>query len=208
MLIRDLTAMIHQNAKDHGWWDEERSLYEVIALIHSEWSEALEEARNGKPLVYRICLEDPEEADVCNPKDKEDCLMAGKETECKYYGKKPEGIAVELIDGVIRILDFFGRCGVELDDPATGEPCALESLWGENGADSGDVPDNAAELIALLHAHTSNVIIEDEHDALNLVQAMSMALIWIERQGIDPLKLLLEKHEYNVNRPYKHGKKF
>jgi hypothetical protein len=37
---------------------------------------------------------------------------------------------------------------------------------------------------------------------------MSMVLVWINRQGIDPLKLMLEKHEYNKTRPYKHGKNF
>jgi hypothetical protein len=55
MLIRELAATIHQNAVDHGWWDEERELPEIVALVHSEWSEALEEARAGRPMVYRLC---------------------------------------------------------------------------------------------------------------------------------------------------------
>jgi len=207
MLVNELTEMIHQNAKEHGWWDEKRSTNQIVALIHSEWSEALEEARAGRPLVYYNCTEDGNAIAPCDVKDETECYYFGK-PDCPYRSKKPEGIAVELIDGVIRILDFFGECGIELDDPETGDPAEVESLWGKNSADEDDVPDDAAELIALLHAHTSNIIIDDEHDPLNLVQAMSMALIWVNRQGIDPLKLLLEKHEYNKSRPYKHGKQF
>jgi hypothetical protein len=199
--------MIHQNAADHGWWEGKRSMEEIVALIHSEWSEALEEARAGRPMVYYNCMEGDAVINPCDPKDETDCAYYGK-PDCPYRCKKPEGIAVELIDGCIRILDFFGECGIELGDPENGNPAAFEDLWGKNGADEDDVPDNAAELIALLHAHTSNIIIDDEHDPLNLVQAMSMALIWVNRQGIDPLKLLLEKHEYNKSRPYKHGKQF
>ncbi len=77
---------IHLNSKAHGWWDEERSTAEVIALCHSELSEALEEARNGNPLYY--------------------------------YGidGKPEGIATEMIDCVIRIFDYLAHEGVDVDD--------------------------------------------------------------------------------------------
>ena len=43
MKINDLITDIHQNAVNHGWWEgTRRSLAEIIALIHSEWSEALE----------------------------------------------------------------------------------------------------------------------------------------------------------------------
>lgn len=43
---------IHQNAVDHGWWDEPRSLDTLLCLIHSEVSEALEEYRKDKIDTY------------------------------------------------------------------------------------------------------------------------------------------------------------
>lgn len=36
---------VHMIAKDRGWWDGERNNGELIALIHSELSEALEALR-------------------------------------------------------------------------------------------------------------------------------------------------------------------
>lgn len=44
-----LQTEIHENAKNKGWWDEERNDGEIIALMHSELSEALEWIRDGNP---------------------------------------------------------------------------------------------------------------------------------------------------------------
>ena len=114
MVIKELAAMIHQNAVEHGWWDEERELPELTALIHSEWSEALEEARAGRPFVYWLCAEC--EDGPCS-------IEPGTATRCgfKEDGHKPEGIAVELIDGCIRILDVLGYEKADFLDQDTGE---------------------------------------------------------------------------------------
>lgn len=43
-----LQTHIHSTAKEKGWWDKPRNEGEMIALIHSELSEALEAMRRGK----------------------------------------------------------------------------------------------------------------------------------------------------------------
>jgi len=44
--ISDLIKDCYCVAKEKGWWDKERSDGEIIALMHSELSEALEAMRN------------------------------------------------------------------------------------------------------------------------------------------------------------------
>ncbi|MFH1621688.1 MAG: MazG nucleotide pyrophosphohydrolase domain-containing protein [Candidatus Omnitrophota bacterium] len=45
--IDDFIKICHTIAKEKGWWDKQRSDGEVIALMHSELSEALEAMRNN-----------------------------------------------------------------------------------------------------------------------------------------------------------------
>jgi NTP pyrophosphatase (non-canonical NTP hydrolase) len=47
VFFEDLQKMVHENAKSKGWHDTERNSGELIALMHSELSEALEALRHG-----------------------------------------------------------------------------------------------------------------------------------------------------------------
>lgn len=51
---RTMQHAIHQNANDHGWWDNDRFDTELIALEHSELSEALEAMCHGNPDSQKI----------------------------------------------------------------------------------------------------------------------------------------------------------
>ena len=52
MRMIDLQKEIHECAVEKGWWKEERNFGEMIALCHSELSEALEAWRHDERTQY------------------------------------------------------------------------------------------------------------------------------------------------------------
>jgi NTP pyrophosphatase (non-canonical NTP hydrolase) len=47
---------VHQYARDKGWYDKDRPIPELLCLLHSEISEALEAYRNNIPEGDKHCL--------------------------------------------------------------------------------------------------------------------------------------------------------
>ena len=112
MNINELAKEVHENTVAHGWWEKPPTLPEALCLIHAELSEALEEYREGNPLIYGTCA-----------LAAEDCKFSGV---CDRVGRpgegegidgpcKPEGIAVELADVILRTLDLMAALGVDVD---------------------------------------------------------------------------------------------
>ena len=56
--LSEMQGKIHQNALDHGWWETQRTIPELLVLIHSEVSEALEAYRKDDRDLYREELAD------------------------------------------------------------------------------------------------------------------------------------------------------
>lgn len=202
MNLQEMAREVHENAVAHGWWEEARSEAEVRALIHSEWSEALEEARAGRPMEWYECQNtlDPCMQDGCGD------WCDGK-CELNELDSKPEGIAVELIDGVIRILDLLGKENFAFDDE-DWELNGLKRLCGAAGCENetGLVGLPVAEVVDCLHYVTATDLLTPYHEGY--MQAMGMVFAWIRAQSLCPEEMLARKHQYNKTRPYKHGKKF
>lgn len=112
MNINELAKEVHENAVAHGWWEKPPTLPEALCLIHAELSEALEEYREGNPLIYGTCAlaaEDCKFSSVC------DRVGRPGEGEGIDGPCKPEGIAVELADVILRTLDLMAALGVDVD---------------------------------------------------------------------------------------------
>ena len=104
MNLADLQKEAHAIAKEHGWWDEERTFGDCIALVHSELSEALE--------AYRV-------------RELVEWTRPGYWPPHLDSPPKPMGVASELADVVIRVADMAEWYGVNL-------AAEIETLLREN----------------------------------------------------------------------------
>ena len=95
-----IQSKIYENNKAKGWYDEPRSNGEIIALIHSELSEALEADRKN------------DEGEYIPP----DCRRIESDKEFKMYfeSEVKDSYWDEMADAMIRILDHAQHNGIDL----------------------------------------------------------------------------------------------
>lgn len=199
MTLNAWSKKIHENAVAHGWWENERTFAEVVSLFHSELSEALEEFRAKRPMMYFPCKSTGR---LCVDGRKEENLTCGSRHEnCR--SEKPEGIAVELVDCVIRILDFLGHENTDIDDlmKKCGQ-CADNCI-------KVQLPEAIADLHYLIsYSYRSNNYKSDADERNEyLCVAVEYIRKWLELHGENMEKIMLIKHEYNRTRDYRHGGK-
>ena len=96
--LTDLQKEAHAIAVDHGWYDTERTFGDFIALVHSEVSEAFEAYRRGG---FNTWDSYPDGKQFKWVPDAQDSNWEWKQVNAP----KPEGVAYELADVVIRVAD-------------------------------------------------------------------------------------------------------
>ena len=127
LTLKEIIAEAHDASSKHGWWDgqqmevelvgvDEKTLVQALVppnipeklmLMVSELSEALEEYRVRHPLDY-IYVERTD-------------YLTGVKARFGYVDEihspndKPEGIPIEIADVVIRLADFCGHYGIDLE---------------------------------------------------------------------------------------------
>ena len=183
MNLADLQREAHAIAKEHGWWDEERTFGDLIALVHSELSEALEAYRSNPNSV-------------------------GPSVGPIYWhnvGTKrpPYGVAIELADVVIRVADIAEHYEENLEVYVRATPTlAYEGNTSTFG-----------EWIAVIHKQLSDAwgawyVQEDRCLWVNaLARAVALTYRMAAYYSINLDAAIEAKMEYNRSRPYRHGGK-
>lgn len=99
-MINELSKQIHQNAKDKGFYDAPRNIGEMLCLIHSEVSEALECDRKKKSISH-----DPEYV----------AGLDGDRFKDSFERFIKDTFEDELADIMIRVMDLAEHKGVDLE---------------------------------------------------------------------------------------------
>lgn len=174
--------------KSNGWHNEERSFGELIALVHSEASEALEDYRAGHP-VNKVWYEYKNEDGSI---DKVSGFIRNG-----VLGK-PCGIPSELADVVIRILDICGLYGWDIEF--------------KHFKKIKIYPMKYASHLASIHKSLSDAYNDNKDTftdpaATYLDVAIQEVEFICQQHNINLDQIIRKKLEYNKTRGYKHGGK-
>ena len=118
---------------------------------------------------------------------------------------KPEGIATELGDYLIRVLDYFGS--------NNWDTRILDIYLQAYTEEKFDMEvQTVPRVIANAHYATSLAFGYSDHkdnylEKCALISGVAWIVKWFEANNLDVRFVISVKHTYNRNRPYKHGGK-
>jgi hypothetical protein len=202
--LSELAKTSHEVSRSKGWWDDgPKPDSTLITLMHSEVSEALEDFRmNHAP--NESWLETTAEHGGVKYSIRDD-----------VNGVKPCGVPSELSDIIIRIGDYFGGRGLDLEaaykrtldlEPIKGFEqglarihYALSMAWGSSQeflSEGNPLLDNSINVNNMLDGKTYWL-------AMAVRYTFDLAKIY----GIDLWHHIELKTEYNKTRAHRHGGK-
>jgi len=192
-LSNELRDEIHAIAVEHGWHETKQPSSHWLCLVISELMEAVEADRKGiKSQIVRF------------NKDMDYLIH-----ECKLYGERynkafmdefsryiKDTVEDELADAVIRLLDFAGETGTDID--------LMANLLEHNERYVATADTRFTGFIFAL----CGILTNDERNIDWVIRNSLQRIDYICRSlGIDLNPFIRLKIEYNRLRPYKHGGK-
>lgn len=183
--LKGMQAEVVAVVKENGWYEDDRTFGESMALLHSEVSEALEAYRKwGVEDATEKCVE----ASFIDPS-----TLLG-------HPLKPEGIGSEFADILIRLLDDCERYGVDLEDELGIVGDAHIGVWPKFG-------ENMNALHTLIAFTSERYYTEDDVWRQNFADIYSFLCGLCDLYGINLEAEYERKLAFNRTRPYRHGGK-
>ena len=107
-MINELSKEVHANAKAKGFFDDEKNIGEMLCLIHSETSEALECDRKNK--YYELPI-------IKGGLNVKEAIKEDSDSWYKTYFENAvkDTFEDELADIMIRVMDLAAFKGVDLE---------------------------------------------------------------------------------------------
>ena len=226
MTFSELANRAHKNAIEKGWYDKnpdgsiiQRDVAEVCSLFHSEISEAVEEFRKpqgvkGIYFKYPNCAiadDDPAMFPNAPPVYSTVEPFEGNKVTSERYAK-PEGVAVELADLLIRLGDSAAAWGIaDLVDSCCNSKNIVE-LYLTKTSPIGELAflhSRVSGLLSRLHIRQAclKIPIRDIVIATDIAYIYDGTRVFCVEHGFDLDRALELKMVYNTTRSWRHGGK-
>jgi NTP pyrophosphatase (non-canonical NTP hydrolase) len=203
--LNNIAVLAHKTAKDKGFWDNERDINELLMLVITELSEAVEADRKGRMANIKYYSDRLDEFRYSANQS-----LLGDEIPSKFeeYKKKSferyikDTFEDEIADAILRVMDLMASLNIRASE--TGEMMTIKK--GLNKYKNN----TAASILYLTHSivEAGNLREQGEHilfeDQINV--ALHLLVYFAEERGIDIQYHLLEKLRYNSQREKLHGK--